>query len=675
MDSNKLVNMIFRLPVYWRIGMSSGLVFLLCYLSIPVQAQVKASSLNRDRTLATELSHLYDISKLPHYRTGSKIYQVSSYDTTGGNNDGFSGKYSYLRKTSNGDLVILDAKGAGVINRIWTPTPTDDTLDFYIDNMDRPAFSVQFSDLFSGEQYPFIAPLCGNEIGGYYCYLPIPFQKRCKIIFRGERLMFYQIQWRTYPAGTRVKNFDLQLTESEQVALKQVADLWQSDKKRVEDFVKEAGNKVYTEARSFEISPGETQSIFDLNEGGRIVGIEIVPTESFAGQYKQIDMQIFWDNENSPAVYCPVSDFFGYAFGRPSMQSLLLGSKGGLNYCYLPMPFDKRAKIALIYRPTDRDGAQHAMKINTKVYYTKAQRNKKKEGKLYTRWVSQKEDPEDGPHVFLNVKGRGHYVGTILQSQGRDPGMTLFFEGDDSTAVDGEFRMHGTGSEDYFNGGWYALLDRWDTKMSLPLHGSLTYSLPLARTGGYRLFLSDKLPFEERFFQSMEHGPTDNVPVKYTSLAFYYSDKSVDKYKEPTNAITTVYSPDTLMMYPQLMKFSIGGHVDMKFEGPLVLTGDNGSMARIDLSDIPAGRYKLYMDYNEDSNGGSFLVWQRQEQLTDKITTFNKERKHIPQRYLCDITIKDFKNTLTLRFVNDKDNKSLSLNRLVFIRIPEETTE
>ena len=51
--------------------------------------------------------------------------------------------------------------------------------------------------------------------------------------------------------------------------------------------------------------------------------------------------------------------------------------------------------------------------------------------------------------------------------------MTYFFEGDDSTAIDGEFRIHGTGSEDFFNGGWYAMMDRWDGKLSLPLHGAL----------------------------------------------------------------------------------------------------------------------------------------------------------------------------------------------------------
>ena len=97
----------------------------------------------------------YDISSLPAYLDSTVSAQVSSYDTTGGNDDGFSGRFSYIRKTRDGSLVLFDVTGGGVINRIWTPTPTEDTLDFFIDDTLRPAFSVAYPDLFSGRRYPF----------------------------------------------------------------------------------------------------------------------------------------------------------------------------------------------------------------------------------------------------------------------------------------------------------------------------------------------------------------------------------------------------------------------------------------------------------------------------------------------------------------------------------------
>ena len=652
--------------VHTRLALITVLIYggLLTGLQ-PAQAQQESAPHTQMHSVATELRNLSDVSTLPVYRTGTAIQQVSSYDTTGGNNDGFSGQYSYLRKTTAGDLVIFDARGAGVINRIWTPTPTDDTLDFYLDDMETPAFSICFQDLFSGKQYPFIAPLCGNELGGYYCYLPIPFQQRAKIVFRGERLMFYQIQWRSYPEGAKVEPFQLAFDNTEKAALARVTTLWQKENPGIEDFQGlSASTKVVT--RSIVIDPGSTQDIFSHQTGGRIIGMVLEPLGQLAGPNQQLDLSIWWDGEKNPAVDCPVTDFFGFAFGQPAMQSLLLGSRDHRGYCYFPMPFDQQARIALHYRKGDFP--QQPIELQARIYYRDAPRDPKTEGKFYTHWVSRSYGKDSGPHVFLDVNGKGHYVGTIQQAQGLEPGMTLFFEGDDSTAVDGQFRMHGTGSEDYYNGGWYALLDRWDTGISLPLHGALTYSLPLARTGGYRFFLSDKLPFAHHFFQSIEHGPTDRVPVHYTSLAFYYADRPAEKFMQPTNELTRVFQPDTLMMYPQLMQFSIRGHVDLHFDGPLVLTGEDGALVRIDVRALPKGDYTLYMDYNEDQNGAKVSVWQRQDQLTDWISTYRPERKHIPRRQLCTVKIRDFKNTLSLRFRSDQEHKSLSLNRLIFVR-------
>ncbi len=152
--------------------------------------------------------------------------QTSSYDRTGWNDDGFSGRFSFVRRNPDSSLVLFDEQGPGVINRIWTPTPTEDNLDFYIDDTTRPAFTIKYLDLFSGKVFPFVAPLCNNQLGGYYCYLPIPFQKRCMIVLRGKHNQFYQIGFRSYPKGTRVKNFDINFSTEEKAALQQLQSLW-----------------------------------------------------------------------------------------------------------------------------------------------------------------------------------------------------------------------------------------------------------------------------------------------------------------------------------------------------------------------------------------------------------------------------------------------------------------
>src|ERR1051325_8206207 len=74
---------------------------------------------------------------LPRLKQSMFTGSISSYDRTGGNDDGFSGKYSFIRKEGDG-LVIADLKGPGVIYRIWTPTPTDEPMEFYFDGEPTP---------------------------------------------------------------------------------------------------------------------------------------------------------------------------------------------------------------------------------------------------------------------------------------------------------------------------------------------------------------------------------------------------------------------------------------------------------------------------------------------------------------------------------------------------------
>jgi hypothetical protein len=626
----------------------------------------------KEHSLGQELRAFYDISSLPEYLENTICGQVSSWDTTGGNDDGFSGKYSFIKRNSDSSLVIFDMKGSGVINRIWTPTPTTDTLDFYIDNVNHPCFSVSYVDLFSGKRYPFVAPLCGNQLGGYYCYLPIPFEKSCMIVTRGKKEQFHQIQYRMYEKKSTVRSFNPDLNEEEKKALEKIAHLYKKENRTLTDFY---NNKFQESFKEVLIKPGDTISVFEFKQGGRISGIEFSPVKSFEGIAKNIDIRITWDNERYPAVYCPAADLFGFAFGKAAMNSLLLGSGNNRSYCYFPMPFDKSARMELIFRHDD-SCPQVPLQLTAHIWYSSEKRIPEKEGKFYAHWNKNISSEPGKPHVFLNVKGRGHYVGSILQAQGKKAGMTYFFEGDDSTSIDGNFRIHGTGSEDYFNGGWYAMMDRWDGKMSLSLHGALDYSLPFCRTGGYRFYISDKLSFGKSIYQSIEHGPVGNLfPVDYTSLALYYSDSPINDLTLPTNKLSHVFLPDTLIIYPQLMDYNIFGNIDIKTTWKYGTGGESylytpgkESWLRISLGDIPDGKYRVFFDVLKGPLGCDFSLWQRQTQISDWISAWHSDEKRERAMYVCDLDQNDFIKTLTIRFKTDNQKTSLLLNRIILIK-------
>ncbi|HTE33897.1 MAG TPA: DUF2961 domain-containing protein [Chryseolinea sp.] len=160
-----------------------------------------------------------------------------------------------------------------------------------------------------------------------------------------------------------------------------------------------------------------------------------------------------------------------------------------------------------------KSGADEVLVTGT-IYYTDDKRDIASEGKFYLQSRRQYNIPSGTSHTIADVKGKGHYIGTVLMAQGLEDGNTGFFEGDDRATIDGKLKLHGTGSEDYFNGGWYAIMDRWDRGISLPIHGSLDYDLMRSRTGGYRFYLSDKLNFNQSFQLTIEHQPEAKNNVK-----------------------------------------------------------------------------------------------------------------------------------------------------------------
>lgn len=631
--------------------MSKGVcVFCVLCLTLCVFAHKSEAQKKKKLQLYSYVEELESLGRadcLPMFRTDCPVEQISSYDTTGGNDDGFSGKYSYLYK-ENGKLVIADLKGPGVINRIWTPTPTNDTLEFYFDGEKQARLKICFNDLFSGKVYPFVKPVCGNEAGGFYCYFPIPYQKSCKVLFCGEKLMFYQLQYRNLP-GYSVNSYTGDLTTEEKTALENTCKIWSAHTADIHRFEEGLSQSAILVEKSFTLLPGEETVFFEQNNPGRIIGFEIDGGNSFEGSKKDVLLYSSWDGEEVPAIYAPLADFFGYAYGKGAMRSMLIGKNGTLNYDYIPCPYDRSAQMKLIYKKRDGE-KQNPIQVTTKVYYNQNARDKVLEGKFYANW-RREIYPQNGKYYeFAEMKGKGHYVGTVHIAQGLKAGMTGFFEGDDSTYVDGKMRLHGTGSEDYYNGGWYAVLNRWDHGISLPIHGSLDYSLPMSRTGGYRFYMTDKLSFEKEFYQGIEHGPVGNTyPVDYASVAYYYSDTPKQRAMEPTDKLRELTMLQEHIYYPALMRLTFGHSTCLNYRRGLCISSPGEGNVRVMLDDVPEGRYKIYISYYKKPNGADFRIWQRQKLLMDWQSSKAEKEQLKSKVFLGEIDLSHQTNSITIQ--------------------------
>jgi len=475
------------------------------------------------------IQEVYRLDWLGVLKESIKVASISSYDRTGGNNDGFGGQYSFVRKEKDG-LVLADLQGPGAIYRIWTPTPTDDMLEFYFDGESEPSIQVKFRDLFMGKHPVFVRPLVGYGAGGFYSYVPLTYEKSCKIFIRAERMRFYQINHANYADGTPIVSFPKQPADEYKRHLEKAVTLFESSGSDISSYAVPAGGSIERFNTTVRLKPGETANIFEIDRPGRVVGIRISPAEALADKDRGITLRAYWDGDAAPAILSPAGDFFGYAWGEPATRSLLVGTDNGMNYCYFPMPFDKSARIELISQ--QQSGEETS--LEAEVLFVPVGR-RDDEGRFYAIWRRENPTTKGKPFTFVQTEGRGHIVGLIQQSQGFESGVTPFFEGDDQTTIDGELVIHGTGSEDLYNGGWYDVTGRWDSRRSFPLSGCLGYKKHLGRTGGYRLFLGDAYAYRKSVLQTIEHAPTGNSLLNdYCAVTFLYSrDRPTCEFELP----------------------------------------------------------------------------------------------------------------------------------------------
>lgn len=466
-------------------------------------------------------------------------------------------------------LVLADLKGPGCITRFHTPTPTDAPLEFYFDGEATPRVALPFRSLFSGEVAPFVRPLVDGVGGGFYSYVRMPYAKSCKVVLRGPA-QFYDINYATYPAGTPVETFDPKAPLLSPPVSKRTG-------------------------RPFDkiLNPGKTVTLFETKAAGRIESLRIGPASAFAGKDRDVLLRVTWDGGKAPAILMPVGDFFGYAWGKPTMASAYVGTRDDTAYCELPMPFAKGAKVELVSLRNRPISIRGEIAVS-------GEGRRPDEGAFYALWHRENPTTKGKPFTWVDLKGRGHLVGLSLQAQGLETGNTFFFEGDDITTVDGEMVVHGTGSEDFFNGGWYDLPGRWDHAFSRPFSGSLGYEKHLGRTGGYRFLIGDAYPFTRSLVQTIEHGPERNEhPADYVGVAYLYLDQPSTSPSVPPLAERRVADPKRIVFAAHwatpIENFSLDGATLTRGGDPRVLTLRSGVGGFVTLRlDLPTtGRYRV----------------------------------------------------------------------------------
>lgn len=633
---------------------------------------------------ARGLEDLLRLEHLPAFKTGRTVAMFSSYDRTGGNDDGFSGTHSFLRK--EGDrLVIAEMKGPGSIDRIWTPTPTDDLVEFFFDDEPEPRLSVRFRDLFSGEQFPFVRPVVGMGAGGFYSYVPLTYQKSCKVTIKAPMTRFYQINYSTYASDAGVETFDPSKREAVERELQRAGEILSATGADISRHVAPADAKITNSAFSQTLQPGGRVDLYQSDAPGRIVGITLAPARALAGLGRDVLLNVYYDGATDTSFSCPAGDFFGFSFGQPATRSLMLGTHADTCYAYWPMPYAKSIRIEL----ASENPQAAAIAVHGEIKHADRPRTSE-EGQFFAVWNRENPTQPGKPYTFIDTRGKGHLVGVIQQAQGNEPGgVPLFFEGDDQTTIDGKLVIHGTGSEDFYNGGWYDVPGQWEDRVTLPLSGALEYKRYLGRTGGYRLLLADPYPFETSIRSTIEHGPTDNAMVTdYASVTYLYADAAAGATTRPlpSQAERAVTPPARAVFAPGISMpvyaFSrdratlskheekIGEHNErfLRLDASAANDNGHGSQYLTLIADVPAaGRYRVSIDAVAGPNGATVQLMENQYPLGEAQDLYAQARGVVYARPLGEVDLNAGENNLTLRLV--ARNKAATGNTLEIIRL------
>lgn len=627
---------------------------------------------------------LYRLDRLPAFKESVKIGMVSSYDRTGGNDDGFSGKYSFVRKDAEG-LVLADLKGPGVIYRFWTPTPTDDVIEFLFDGETTPRLTVKSREVFLGQHPAFPSPLVGFGAGGFYCYVPLPFAQSCLVRARAPKVQFYQLNYALYGPETPVTTFTLPPSAACLAQRAKAAEVFRRAGADLTPFTAPPGAKVLTQSTKVLVKPHSTTTLFQSKKGGRIVGLRLMPASALIGKARDVLLKISFDGD-APAVLCPAGDFFGYAWGQPAMQSLLAGTIGETNYCYFPMPFDRSAIAELV---SERNTP---IALQAEVLHAAVPRAAN-EGKFYALWRRENPTKLGEPYTFIQTEGRGHLVGVVLQSQGLESGKTLFFEGDDQTTIDGELVIHGTGSEDFFNGGWYDVPDRWEKQISFPLSGCLGYSKHLGRTGAYRLFLGDAYSYRRSLIQAIEHaGEKNNILTDYCSVSYLYSEHRPTANLAPPPLKDRAVADPREVIFPMWWQTPIHawsfdratltrkremiGQEEVRCLSLAATGGDwFGPHFLSPTCDLPAaGTYAIYLEALKGPAQAQVQLFQNENPVADPVDLYAEKTAKSGRLLLGKLRLSEGPNHLMLKLIGKHEKSSglgLDLISVICVREPE----
>jgi hypothetical protein len=401
---------------------------------------------------------------------------------------------------------------------------SNEVLRIYVDDLSQPAFVIPLADV--GVTEPFALPFAGRSASAVVCYTPIAFTQRLRVVMDGLCPLngyYYHVGVQRTDAPTRA--FSPRLADDPQyAAARALLEVFGQNP--------QANGARVLNAVPFEFPPQTTTAIFEDAAAGTIVLLQFAFDTVTQSQLTGLHLRMYFDGAATPAVDVPLDAFCGGREQLASFKTLPLcvdrkGKRLTVSW-YLPMPYAEHARLEL-----QNNGSQTlALRASVAVDRTLPP---KPWGYLHARFTAvEGPQPTGSQFEVLGVDGRGRYVGTFLFAAGRRdtrpqelPAALNILEGNELGIIDGEVRIRGTGTEDYYNGGFYFAAGPFSQPFAAAnfVQGGFNQEVGIVSCCRWHV-LSDAIDFQRSFELRFQYGAdTPAVVVRYATVAYYYLDR------------------------------------------------------------------------------------------------------------------------------------------------------
>ncbi|HEY1841296.1 MAG TPA: DUF2961 domain-containing protein [Mycobacterium sp.] len=488
-----------------------------------------------ERAVGWDTYHRLD--RLPYLTSDTETLQLSSFDRSGGDFDISTGNQNGsggCLASGGAGCVIAEDRGAGEVDSIWFTRDGGNVTRMGAIRIDMDGQTVLDAPLQSlvdgGLGAPFVWPLVANAAqspAGVYIKVPMPYRQSMRISV-ASHLQYYHVDYRQFSNAEGVRTFSLSDPALDVITTLRAAGTIDP---------KPPAPRAAHHNRVIELGAGSASTIAESTGSGSISSLRLRLPNQSDQVLNGLRLRIEFDDRTT--VDSPLGEFFGAGLGASDVRSLMFATipqaDGSLSLSgWWPMPFARTARVTLVNATAGPVVGIDADVVTAPDPQWAPALASGRAG-YFTAYSHAGPTTIGQDWLFADEQGHGKFVGvshTIRGSRTKtsfSDDAPYFLEGAERVYTDGSPspRWYGTGTEDFYEGGWYF---NNGTLFSDPLTGQ-----PDQRTaaGGcadycvavYRLMLADAISYHSAIRFGIEHGKRNMVLPDYSSTAFLYTQR------------------------------------------------------------------------------------------------------------------------------------------------------